>query len=62
MVSPFQISVYEAIKSFSGNEGQLPDNWTVKTLLEKHTSRPYNPDIANALFEVATLNRGDEVP
>ncbi len=28
----------------------MPENWTVKNLLEKHASRPYNPDIANALF------------
>jgi predicted HTH transcriptional regulator len=28
----------------------LPENWTVKNLLEKHASQPYNPDIANALF------------
>jgi len=46
---PIQISVYSD-KVIFWNEGQLPDNWTVKTLLEKHASRPYNPDIANALF------------
>jgi ATP-dependent DNA helicase RecG len=32
------------------NEGQLPDNWTIETLLDKHSSKPFNPDIANALF------------
>lgn len=46
---PIQISVYSN-KIIFWNEGQLPENWTVKTLLEKHASRPYNPDIANALF------------
>ncbi len=46
---PIQISVY-ADKIIFWNEGQLPENWTVKNLLEKHASRPYNPDIANALF------------
>jgi len=46
---PIQISVYSG-KIIFWNEGQLPENWTVKTLLEKHASRPYNPDIANALF------------
>ena len=46
---PIQISVYSD-KVIFWNEGQLPDNWTVKILLEKHASRPYNPDIANALF------------
>ena len=46
---PIQISVY-IDKIIIWNEGQLPENWTVKNLLEKHASRPYNPDIANALF------------
>jgi ATP-dependent DNA helicase RecG len=46
---PIQISVY-GDKIIFWNEGQLPENWTVKNLLEKHASRPYNPDIANALF------------
>ncbi len=46
---PIQISVYND-KIIFWNEGQLPENWTVKNLLEKHASRPYNPDIANALF------------
>lgn len=32
------------------NQGHLPDNWTVNTLLKNHSSRPYNPDIANAFF------------
>lgn len=32
------------------NEGQLPDNWTIENLLAKHPSKPFNPDIANALF------------
>lgn len=46
---PIQISVYND-KLVIWNEGQLPENWTVKNLLEKHASRPYNPDIANSLF------------
>ncbi|MCC5917095.1 MAG: putative DNA binding domain-containing protein [Cryomorphaceae bacterium] len=46
---PIQISVYND-KLMIWNEGQLPENWTVKNLLEKHASRPYNPDIANVLF------------
>lgn len=46
---PIQISAYKD-KIIFWNEGQLPENWTVKNLLEKHASRPYNPDIANALF------------
>ncbi|MDR1341933.1 MAG: putative DNA binding domain-containing protein [Prevotellaceae bacterium] len=47
--TPIQISVY-ADKIMLWNEGELPENWTVKNLLTKHSSRPYNPDIANAFF------------
>ena len=46
---PIQISVYTD-KIIIWDEGQLPENWTVKNLLEKYASRPYNPDIENALF------------
>lgn len=46
---PIQISVYND-KIIFWNEGQLPENWTIESLLTKHPSRPYNPDIANALF------------
>lgn len=46
---PIQISVYKD-KIMIWNEGQLPENWTIETLLEKHASKPYNPDIANAFF------------
>lgn len=46
---PIQISVYDD-KLIFWNEGQLPENWTVEKLLTKYPSKPYNPDIANALF------------
>jgi ATP-dependent DNA helicase RecG len=46
---PVQISVYND-KIIFWNEGQLPENWTIESLLTKHPSKPYNPDIANALF------------
>lgn len=46
---PIQISVYSD-KIIFWNEGQLPENWTIENLLTKHPSKPYNPDIANALF------------
>lgn len=46
---PIQISVY-ADKIIFWNEGHLPENWTIENLWEKHASRPFNPDIANALF------------
>lgn len=47
--SPIQIRVYRD-KIMIWNEGQLPDNWTIKNLLQNHSSRPNNPDIANAFF------------
>ena len=47
--TPIQIRVYgDRIRIW--NEGQLPENWTIKNLLQEHSSRPYNPDIANAFF------------
>jgi ATP-dependent DNA helicase RecG len=46
---PIQISVYND-KIMIWNEGQLPENWTIETLSNKHSSKPFNPDIANALF------------
>jgi ATP-dependent DNA helicase RecG len=46
---PVQISVYKD-KIIFWNEGQLPENWTIETLLTKHPSKAYNPDIANAFF------------
>lgn len=46
---PIQISIYKD-KFMIWNEGQLPENWTIETLLDKHSLKPFNPDIANALF------------
>lgn len=46
---PIQISVYED-KMYIGNVGTLPLNWTLKDLLGKHTSVPFNPDIAHAFY------------
>lgn len=48
-LTPIQIRVYKD-KIMIWNEGHLPENWTVSNLLESHSSRPYNPDIANAFF------------
>jgi ATP-dependent DNA helicase RecG len=46
---PVQISVYQD-KLIFWNEGKLPENWTIEKLSIKHPSKPFNPDIANALF------------
>jgi ATP-dependent DNA helicase RecG len=46
---PIQISVYPDHLVF-WNPGYLPETITTETLLQKHPSIPYNPDIANTLF------------
>jgi len=59
---PVQISVYPD-KIMMWNMGRLPENWTIDTLQEKHSSIPHNPDIANAFFRsgyVEAWGRGVE--
>ena len=60
--TPIQISVYQE-KIMFWNIGQLPENWTIDMLQQKHSSIPYNPDIANAFFRsgyVEAWGRGIE--
>ncbi|MFM9972576.1 MAG: ATP-binding protein [Burkholderiales bacterium] len=52
--TPIQISVYPD-KLMIWNPGQLPHDWTVKNLLEKHASEPFNPDVANAFFRAGKI-------
>lgn len=35
---------------YVANVGSLPENWTLESLMKKHASRPYNPDIANVFY------------
>jgi len=51
---PIQISVYPN-KMIFWNEGQLPENWTVEKLAQKHASKPHNPDIANTFFRAGYI-------
>lgn len=51
---PIQISVYTD-KIIFWNEGQLPENWTIDKLMQKHPSKPFNPDIANTLFRAGYI-------
>lgn len=51
---PIQISVYDD-KIMIWNEGKLPDDWTVEKLLQKHSSKPHNPDIANTFFRAGYI-------
>ena len=59
---PIQISVYDD-KLMIWNAATLPAGWTVETLMKKHSSQPYNPEIANAFFragEIEAWGRGIE--
>ena len=47
--SPIQISVYED-KIMIWNDSQFPYNWTIEKLITKHSSKPFNPDIAKVFF------------
>lgn len=51
---PIQISVYDD-KVIFWNNGQLPDNWKIEELKQKHPSNPFNPDIANAFFRAGLI-------
>lgn len=51
---PIQISVYRN-KMIFWNEGQLPENWTIEKLTQKHPSKPHNPDIANTFFRAGYI-------
>lgn len=44
-----QISVY-ADKLLMWNAGDLPQDWTIDTLMQKHNSEPHNPSIAAPFF------------
>lgn len=51
---PVQISVTPE-KLLIWNPGQLPQDWTVRKLLDKHASIPFNPDIANTFFRAGYI-------
>ena len=51
---PIQISVYPD-KLMIWNPGELPPRWTVKKLLAKHASVPFNPDVARTFFRAGQI-------
>ncbi len=51
---PLQISVYHD-KLMIWNPGQPPQNWSVENLLSKHSSIPFNPDVAHAFFRAGKI-------
>lgn len=59
---PIQIRIHEDAVYIS-NDCVFPAGWTVETLMERHRSVPYNPNIANGFFRagyVETWGRGIE--
>lgn len=58
--APIQIRVY-GNRLQIWNPGELPDNWSLKKLLGRHPSRPFNPTVANTFFragEIEAWGRG----
>jgi ATP-dependent DNA helicase RecG len=59
---PIQISVH-GDRILFWNNGELHQGWTVETLTQKHSSQPFNPDLANTFFRagmVESWGRGIE--
>ncbi len=59
---PIQIRIHEDAVYVS-NDCIFPVGWTIETLMERHRSVPYNPNIANGFFRagyVETWGRGIE--
>ena len=47
--NPIQIKVYDD-RIMIWNNAHLPENWSIKDLLGRHASIPFNPDIARVFF------------
>ena len=52
--APIQLSVYNN-RLILWNEGRLPEDFTIETLLRKHPSRPYNKNIAGIFFKAGFI-------
>ncbi len=46
---PIQVSVYDD-RLYIANCGRLPESWSVEKLMEKHSSEPFNPNIAHVYY------------
>jgi len=60
IAAPIQIRVHDD-RLCIWNPGELPETWTVRKLLSRHSSRPFNPFVANAFFragEIEAWGRG----
>ena len=49
------VGIHNARKLMIWNPGQLPPDWTLERLLGKHSSHPFNPDVANAFFRAGMI-------
>ena len=55
---PIQIRIHEDAVYIS-NDCVFPVGWTVETLMERHRSQPYNPNIANGFSGRDMWKHGD---
>lgn len=46
---PIQVSIYDD-RLYIANCGRLPENWSAQKLMEKHSSEPFNPNIAHVYY------------
>lgn len=46
---PIQVSVYDD-RLYIANCGRLPESWSAAKLMEKHSSEPFNPNIAHVYY------------
>jgi ATP-dependent DNA helicase RecG len=51
---PIQIRIEDDVMYIS-NSSLLPFDWTAKTLLEAHSSKPFNPDIARVFYRAGYI-------
>ena len=51
---PIQISVYNDCLMI-WNSGHLYEGWTIENLFQKHSSAPFNPEIANTFFRAGLI-------
>ena len=52
--NPIQIRI-EDDEMYISNSSLLPFGWTAETLLETHTSKPFNPDIARVFYRAGYI-------
>ena len=52
--APIQLSVYDD-RLILWNEGRLPEDFTIETLLGKHPSKPHNKNIADIFFKAGFI-------